>query len=92
MSLSDILLHKESVEGHRFLEVDNGGSLAICISCGLSGSLARQVGLEHLVNHLLEGYATQTVVGMYASVGGNGKVEQQGGVAAHRLVICVHQF
>ena len=54
--------------------------------------LLRQVGLEHLVNHLLKGDAAQRVRGMDASVGRDGEVEQQTRVAAHRFIIGVHQF
>ena len=87
LALPDILLRHETVERRGLAEVNNG-----LRSLYLYLSLFSKVGPEHLVNHLLKGDASKTVGGMDAAVRRYGEVEQQGGVAAHRFIIGVHQF
>ena len=78
LTIADILLCKETVHGCWALEVDDG-YIAVLTDFSLLG----EVFLKHFVNHLLEGDATQAVVGMDATIRRNGEVKQQGGVSAH---------
>ena len=54
--------------------------------------LVHEVLLEHLVDHLLESDAPEAVGGMNTSVRGDREVQQERGIAAHGLVIRVHQL
>ena len=87
LALSDIFLGHETVEWRGFLEF-NKCHIPLCLYLGI----LCKVGLKHFVNHFLKGDAAKAVVGMNATVRRYGEVEQQGGVAAHRFIIGVHQF
>ena len=54
--------------------------------------LVREVGLECLVDHALEGDAPEAVGGMDTAVRGHREVQQERGIASHGLVVGVHQL
>ena len=87
LTITDILLRKEAIKGGRFTKVDH-----CLIPLGLRLCLFRKVCPKHLIDHLLKGDATQTVVGVYASIRCYGEVEQQRRVTTHRFIIGIHQL
>ena len=87
MPFGDVFFSQKAVESRRTFKVY---SIDVTLMRGFC--FVGKVILKHLVNHLLEGDATQTIVRMDATVRCNGEVEQQRRVAAYGFIIGVHQL
>ena len=87
LAQGDVLLRDEAVEVRRTSEGNRGRQALM-----RNARLVHEVGLECLVDHVLEGDAPEAVGGMDAAVRGHREVQQERGIAPHGLVIGVHQL
>ena len=78
LPFGDSFFSQETVKCRWFAEINDG-----CIAFADDLCLLSKILLKHLVDHLLKGYATQTVIRVDATIRGDGEVQQQRRVAAH---------